>query len=120
MVVIVAIADDHVVRLLRMLEKLVARIELGVAFAAHRLYVLICLPLNPCVVDDLILVGVFILVDDHVDVLAKFPVALLLLLLDAWDLQLFVSFSPICSIIISTRLGSGFQVMPVSFQRIPC
>ena len=85
MVVLVALTDNHVARLLQVLENLVARVELGVAFAAHRLYVLICFLLSPCVRDDMILVGAFILVDDRVDVLAQFSVALLLLL-DAWGL----------------------------------
>ena len=36
--VLVALTDDHVVVLFQVLEKLVARVELGVAFAAHQLY----------------------------------------------------------------------------------
>ena len=68
--VLVALTDDHVVVRLQLLEQLVARVELVVAYAAHRLYVVICFSSNPCFCGNVILVGASILVDDHVDVLA--------------------------------------------------
>ena len=51
-VVRVALTDGHVVLLLQVLEKLVARVGLDVTVAAHRLYVSMCFFLNPCVRDD--------------------------------------------------------------------
>ena len=56
--VLIALADDHVVLLFQVFEQLVVRVELGVASAARQLYSVIRLFLNPYVLDDLVLVGI--------------------------------------------------------------